>query len=154
MEFHYTVTIKGSNEEIKFETNKDQNANDPITGVKFMFNSDDATKQRDRNGRIEIVINGKFNDREDTFNEIRKLSDWAKSNKDVYREVTIEMETFDNIPGKNFKRTYSFDQMFCIDYSETSGSINNEKEGIEFEIFMAQAPTGSNEKSITKAEIV
>lgn len=69
MEFHYDVTIKGSKNSIEFKMA--DNKNDAITGVKFGFNSDDATKERDRNGRVEMVISGKFDGRRETLTAIR-----------------------------------------------------------------------------------
>ena len=144
MEFHYNVTIKSSKNMIEFKMDKDNSKNDAITGVKFGFNSDDATKERDRNGRVEIVISGKFNGDRDTLSAIRQLSEWAKSNDDVYREVTIVMETSDEEAGENFSRTYHFDKMFCIDYFERTGCAcesSDKDAGLEFELFMAQAPT-------------
>ena len=71
MEFHYNVIIKSSKNTIEFKMDKD-NKNDAITGVKFGFNSDDATKERDRNGRVEIVVSGKFNGDRDTLSAIRQ----------------------------------------------------------------------------------
>ncbi len=143
MNFHYDITIKGSKDTIEFKTSDTQN--DAITGLKFGFNSDDATRERDRNGRIEIVVYGKFDGEPETMTAINKLAEWAKSKEDVYREVTIIQKTFDNDADEgNFSRTYHFDKMFCIDYFERSGTAiekEDDKVGLEFELFMAQAPT-------------
>lgn len=145
MDFSYNITIKGSKDTIEFKCDGD-NSNDAITGIKFGFNSDDNTKERDRNGRIEMVVYGEFDGRQETLSAINKLSEWAKSKEDVYREVTVVQTTSDNNASEgNFSRTYHFDKMFCIDYFERSGSaIGNDKEqkvGLQFELFMAQAPT-------------
>lgn len=143
MDFHYDITIKGSKDTIEFKIDSDTK-NDAITGLKFGFNSDDATKERDRNGRIEMVVYGKFDGRQDTLTAINKLAEWAKSKEDVYREVTVIQTTSenDNDTG-NFSRTYHFDKMFCIDYFERTGSAieKDDNVGLEFELFMAQAPT-------------
>ncbi len=154
MEFHYEVTIKGSNGVIAF-TMDEENKNDTIVGVDFKFNSNNSAKERDRNGRIEIIVYGLFDGRKENLTAIRELAEWAKSKEDVYREVTIELKTNANnkVEG-NFKRTYHFDKMFCIDYCERTGSAmkNNEDQnsGLEFELLMAQAPTFKI--SETKAE--
>ena len=151
MEFHYDVTIKGSKNSIEFKMA--DNNNDAITGVKFGFNSDDATKERDRNGRVEMVISGKFDGRRETLTAIRQLAEWSKSNDDVYREVTVVMKTSAAEDSNNFSRTYHFDKMFCIDYFERTGcACEDDSVGLEFELFMAQAPT--YKISETKTELV
>jgi len=154
MEFHYSVTLKGSKDTIEFKLDGD-NKNDAITGLEFGFNSDNSTRERDRNGRIEMTLFGRFDNRKDTLNSIKQLSDWSKSNNDVYREVTIVLTTADNDDDEgNFRRTYHFDKMFCIDYFEYTGSAiaNRDTAGLEFKLIMAQAPT--YKISETKAEIV
>lgn len=143
MDFNYEVTIKGSSETIELKIDED-NKNQTITGVKFGFNSDDATRERDRNGRIEIILYGKFDGTPQSSTAIRQMSDWAKSKDDIYREVTIKLSTADNSASEgNFTRTYHFDKMFCIDYFESTGSAieNGQGVGLEFYLFMAQAPT-------------
>ncbi len=155
MDFHYEVTIKGSKNTIEFKIDED-NKNDAITGVKFGFNSDDATKERDRNGRIEMIVFGKFDGRRETLTAIKQLSEWARSNDDVYREVTIELKTSENGNDGDFSRTYHFDKIFCIDYFEKTGlaieNDSNNSVGLEFTLFMAQAPT--YKISETRAEIL
>lgn len=147
MDFHYEITIKGSKGSIEFKTTGN-NKNDAITGVNFGFNSNNDTKERDRNGRVEMVVYGKFNGKPETLKAIKQLSEWARSNDDVYREVTIVLTTSENSEEEgNFSRTYHFDKMFCIDYFERTGiAIEKKKDGtdgvgLEFELFMAQAPT-------------
>lgn len=143
MSFRYNVTIKGASNTIEF--NAAENNNDSITGVKFGFNSNNSTRERDRNGRIEITLYGRFNGEESTITPINRLSEWAKSDKDWYRDVTIVLYTADNNDEEsyNVKRTYHFDKMFCIDYFEYTGSALNKQEerGLEFQLIMAQAPT-------------
>lgn len=155
MDFHYEVTIKGSRNTIEFKIDED-NKNDAITGVKFGFNSDDATKERDRNGRIEMIVFGKFDGRRETLTAIKQLSEWARSNDDVYREVTIVLKTSENGNDGDFSRTYHFDKIFCIDYFEKTGlaieNDSNNSVGLEFTLFMAQAPT--YKISETRAEIL
>ena len=139
MDFHYDIKIKGTQDTITFEYEKSESENgskvDAINGVSFKFNSDDETKERDRNGRVEIVINGHFDDRIETLANIQKLSEWSRSREDVYREVTIEITTIGDITNK-FKRILHFDKMFCVDYTEEYGENK-----LLFELFMAQAPT-------------
>ena len=155
MDFHYEVTIKSSKDTIDFKIDDSGNSNDAITGVKFGFNSDDVTKERDRNGRVEMTVFGKFDGRRETLMAIKQLSEWARSNDDVYREVTIVLKTSENDGDDgNFSRTYHFDKMFCIDYFENTGIAieNNNSVGLEFILLMAQAPT--YKISETKAEII
>ena len=144
LEFHYDITIKGTQDVIVFEYEKNESQtsskSDAIQGVNFKFNSDDETKERDRNGRVEIIINGKFDDRPETLVNIQKLSEWSRSREDVYREVTIDITTIGGV--NNFKRTLHFDKMFCIDYTEQYGKEGGSDDyGLSFELFMAQAPT-------------
>jgi hypothetical protein len=143
MDFRYEVTITDSkNNTIEFKFDE-ENKNDAITGVRFGFNSDDATRERDRNGRIEITVFGKFDGTDKTLTAIKGTADWAKSKDDVYREVTIVLKTEENSGSENFVRTYHFDKMFCIDYYENTGIAieNGDTVGLEFRLFMAQAPT-------------
>ena len=160
MNFHYNVIISNSKETIEFKATEGKNKNEAIKGVEFRFNSDDNGTEYDIDGRVEIVIKGRFDGREETFKAIKQLSDWATSTiNDAYREVEISMTTSDNDENTgNFKRTYCFDKMFCIKYSESSGNaIDNSSKGgnkgsFEFTLFMAQAATW--EKRETKFETV
>ncbi len=152
MEFHYEVTIKGTKSTIEFKKNT-INSNDPITGVEFMFNSSNASRERDREGRIEIILHGKFNSGKENLTAIKELSDWAKSKKEVYREVKIVLRTVgeDNENG-NYERTYHFDRMFCLDYCERTGTAIKEKKntGLEFELLMAQGPDYTKDDTFAK----
>ena len=99
------------------------------------------------------MISGKFDGRRETLTAIRQLAEWSKSNDDVYREVTVVMKTSDIEDSNNFSRTYHFDKMFCIDYFERTGcACKDDRVGLEFELFMAQAPT--YKISETKTELV
>ncbi len=142
MDFMYAITLKGSNGTIEFKPDVD-NGNNAITGVQFGFNSLNDSQDRDKNGRIEMVIYGKFDGRRETLTAIKSLAEWAKAKKDVYREITIVATTSDNDSqgDGNFSRTYHFDQMFCIDYFERTGKIGDKEVGLEFELYVAQAPT-------------
>lgn len=154
MDFHYNITIKGSSDTIEFIATE-SSKNDAITGVDFGFNSNNDAEERDRKGRTEIRIFGKFDGRRETINAIKQLSEWARSNNDVYREVTIVLTTSENSGNDgNFSRTYHFDKMFCIDYFERTGSAveKGSNVGLSFELFMAQAPTYNIDE--TKAEII
>ena len=135
MNFIYNVTIRDSKkQEIKFTPN--DNNDDPITGVEFVYNSDDKSLDHDKNARVEVTIKGKFNSNTDTLKAITALANWAIQRTDVYREVEITASTTegDGTEAENFVRSYKFDRMFCIDYKE---KINDQ--GIfVFELFMAQ----------------
>lgn len=142
MDFHYKITIKGK-KTIEFSCQQD-NKNDVITGVEFKFNSSDETKERDRYGRVELRIYGKFDDTPESLSQIDELAKWSLSKDDIYREVTIVATTSggNDEEGGNFTRSYHFDKIFCVDYSERLGAAaENDEVGLEFELFMAQAPT-------------
>lgn len=142
MDFMYTITLKGASGNIEFKPDA-SNSNSAITGVQFGFNSKNDSQDRDKNGRIEMKIYGKFDGRRETLTAIKSLAEWAKAKKDVYREITIVATTTDNDSqgDGNFSRTYHFDQMFCIDYFERTGKIDDKEVGLEFELYVAQAPT-------------
>lgn len=144
MNFYYEITIAGSKDVIEFKPAGD---NDTITGVDFMFNSDDNTRDRDKNGRVEFKVYGKFNDAKDTFKSIGALANWAKSKKDIYRTVTISIRTKEGELGDNFIRTFRFDKVFCIDYTEQFRDSE-----LTFELFMAQAPTFSTDEAIANID--
>lgn len=148
MDFLYNVTIKSSKDEIKFISDSD-NGNEAIKFVKFEYVSFDTTMGHDKNSRVEITIGGDFDNRLDTLNSIKQLADWVKHKTDNYCTITVEMITRDmsNDAG-NFKRTYIFDQMFCINYSETA----SDGKTLHFELKAAQSP--SHKTSETKSEIV
>lgn len=144
MEIRYEMTIKSSKETIEFKTTETQNTG--ITGVTFGFDSKNELKDRDKDGKVIINVYGAFNGEQDTLNAIKQLSDWAKSREDVYREVTIILSTdYNSSDIGNFRRTYHFDRMYCVDYFENAGTaITKEEragEGIEFVLLMAQSPT-------------
>lgn len=157
MDFHYEVTIKSSKNTIEFIGDKDSNKNEAITGVKFCYNSNNAAKVHDKDGRIEITLFGKFDGRSETLTAIKQLAEWAKSKDDLYREVTIVLTTSDNSNNEgNFSRTYHFDRMFCIDYCEDTGTAiqgeDNQADGLHFMLFMAQEANWKINE--TKAEII
>lgn len=148
MDFNYTITLKGSKDTIEFKPEKGNHDGDTrnqgITGVQFGFKSNIDSCDRDKNGRTEIIIYGKLDDRPETFKAINGLAEWAKARRDVYREVTI-VQTSDNQSSDGtgkFCRTYHFDSMFCVNYFEKSGSCvkNKNDASLEFELYLAQAP--------------
>jgi hypothetical protein len=154
MNIIYTVTIKGSKNTIEFKTA--ENSNSAITGVQLSFNSRDDSQDRDKDGRTEIVIKGKYDNRPESLYAINDLAEWARADSDVYREITIveETKTGSSEKQQNFKRTYHFDAMFCIDYHERTGACldKDSKASLEFELFLAQGPDYSI--SETKSEII
>lgn len=136
MNIYYNITIKGSKDEIKFVANNQEsegNNSDAINHLNFKFNSNDDCKDRDRDARIEIVIEGKA-DNEKDFSEMNKLANWSKETSDVYRTVKIEAFTKENSEN-NISRNFEFDGMFCLDYEE-----DFTENGVTFKIFMAQRP--------------
>ena len=142
MEIRYEMTIKSSKETIEFKTTETKNTG--ITGITFGFDSKNELKDRDKDGKVIINVYGAFNGEHETLTAIKQLSDWAKSREDVYREVTIMLSTDGNDDETgNFRRTYHFDRMYCVDYFENSGTAVDKEggEGIEFKLFMAQSPT-------------
>ncbi len=155
MNIVYTVTIKGTRGTIEFKTDANNN-NSAITGVVLSFNSRDDSQDRDKDGRTELIIKGKYDNRPESLYAINDLAEWARANDDVYREITIveETKTGNSENQKNFKRTYHFDAMFCIDYHEKTGSCvdKDSKASLEFELFIAQGPDYTI--SETKSEIV
>lgn len=147
MNFIYTITIKGSTNTIEFKKNA-------ITGVELAYNSRDDSQDRDKNGRTEIIIKGKYDMMSDTLYAIDALSKWARSDEDVFREVTIVATTENNTnEGKtNISRTYHFDNMFCIDYFERTGLClkTDTKASLEFELFIAQAPNFTIDETVSE----
>ena len=154
MNIIYTVTIKGSQNTIEFRTA--ENFNSSITGVQLSYNSRDDSQDRDKDGRTEIVIKGKYDNRPESLYAINDLAEWARSNSYVYREITIveETKTGSNDKQQTFRRIYHFDAMFCIDYYERTGACldKDSKASLEFELFIAQGPDYSI--SETKSEII
>ncbi len=135
MNIHYNISITGSKDEIKFTANSAEsagNTSDAITGVNFKFNSDDNCKDRDREARIEVRIEGKADTAAD-FGEMNKLANWSKETSDVYR--TVKIEAFTTESSENISRNFELDGMFCLDYEE-----NFTENGVTFSIFMAQRP--------------
>lgn len=133
MNIYYNVTISGSKDEINFISNKDDaNNDDAISAVQFKFDSDDDCKDRDRDARIMVTIQGKA-DTDSDFCEMNKLANWSKETSDVYR--TVKIEAFTREKEDNISRKFELDGMFCIDYTE-----NFSKNGVTFEIVMAQRP--------------
>ena len=139
MTFKYDVLIKteddDKDQEIHFS--KDEESDDTIQGVEFLFNSDDNSRDRDKNARVELRITGRFNDNPDTLKALVRLGKWSLKKTGVYRTVQITAET-DEDSNQNFIRTYKFDKMFCLDYKESI-----EAEGLTFEVFLAQHPQHS-----------
>lgn len=141
MNIIYTVTIKGTNTTIEFKTA--DNSNSAITGVQMAFNSRNDSQDRDKDGRTEIIIKGKHDNRSESLYAIMALAEWARSDSDVFREVTIVAKTKDksNEGKTDISRTYHFDNMFCIDYFERTGTcVDDKTASLEFELFIAQAP--------------
>jgi len=157
MEIRYEMTIKSTKETIEFKpiqkSDEGDNENNCITGVQFGFDSKNELNDRDKDGKVVIRVYGAFDGEAATFSAIKQLSDWAKSRQDIYREVTITLSTKDGATD-NYKRTYHFDRMYCVDYFENSGVAVQKDggEGIEFMLLMAQSPT--YRISETKAEKV
>ncbi len=159
MDFKYTVTIKGSKDTIEFKPEETHSGNESITGVQFGYRCKVDSFDRDKNGRTEIKIFGKLDDRPETFNAIKSLAEWSKEKDNVYREVTIvaTSKNQDSEGTGNFRRTYHFDKMFCVNYVEKSGIFakdeNNEgSASLTFEVYLAQAP--NYHISETMSEIV
>ena len=111
MNIIYTVTIKGLKNNIEFKTA--ENSNSAITGVQLSFNNRDDSQDRDKDGRTEIVIKGKYDNRPESLYAINDLAEWARADSDVYRDITIveETKTGSSEKQQNFKRTYHFDQI-------------------------------------------
>jgi hypothetical protein len=151
MSLYYNVQIIGSKDEISFISSKsDDNAtnnNDSIKEVIFKFNSDDDSKERDRNARIELRIKGSAETQE-FYKNMTKLANWSKETSDVYRTVKIEIFTIENTDAEgNIRRTFEFDSMFCLDYQETFC-----EDGVSFDLFIAQR--ANHKVSTIKYEVI
>lgn len=123
----YEITIEG-NETIEFTM--ENVLSNKITDVEFKSNTiDDDTLEHDSNARCEFVIKGKIDEKSNV--EVLKIAKWSIEKEDVHRKLKIKVYDQNN---KKVLRTYIFDRIFCIDYSEKL--CGND---LTFELYAAQS---------------
>ena len=155
---YYTIKIKPASlkEEILFTTDEgEKNGNqDEILGFSFKMNSlVDNAQDRDKHARCEMRVLGLIDER--TFERTAKLADWSQRTKNFFATVEVEVSASNNAEDKKVLRRYTFDKMFCVDYSESFDLYRDERatggggETGTFELFMAQSPTHEQSSILT-----
>ena len=147
---YYKIQIEPNNAEIsaiEFTTNPSASGDDEvkaskITGFAFKMNSDDESIERDQQARCEMRLRGRID--QYSCEKTQKLAEWSLKTENFFAKVTVELVVGNDQPKTI--RTYIFDRMFCVDYSEdfgdydTAASASNKADSGCFELFMAQGP--------------
>lgn len=126
--------------------------NDDRTFTKFIYKSNSLNndiREKNVSARNEFTFKGDITD--NNYVMLKKIAEWAISTSNVYRDIEI-IVIDDANNAKVELRHFNFDEVFCIDYSETyggtSGSENGDTSPRTFELSMAQKKLGTR-KEIT-----
>ncbi len=123
--------------------NETKSEYDFITDLQYKLNSLDPTSVERGTARAEFYIKGNITP--DNYKELTMISEWSFRKKDHYMILTIGCIDADRITGEPaICRTFKFDCIFCIQYSEKYN--DNEK---TFELVMAQSPLGVEKEVAT-----
>ncbi len=87
--------------------------------------------------RVEFKISGDITD--ENFEQLYKLAKWSYQAEDIYKDLEIKIW---NKRNGTFLRKYTFDQMWCVDYSETFDEAKGSAQNGAFELYIVQSPRG------------